>query len=1008
MKIPVRLRRNASVLLLITIFLSATYWVASPPIVQGISSGVVISQVYGGGGNSGATFKNDFIELFNRGTSAVSVAGWSVQYASSAGITWQVTSLSGSIAPGQYYLVQEAPGAGGTTNLPTPDASGAIPMSATAGKVALVNTTTALTGACPTGASIIDFVGFGTTASCFEGAGPTPAPSNINAVLRAAAGCTETDNNAGDFAAGAPNPRNTSSALNPCVGEAAPGVASTLPTNGATNVAVNASITVNFSEAVNVTGSWFSISGSSSGAHTAAVSGGPTSFTLNPDTDFATSETVTVTVFASQVTDQDVSDPPDNMAADFVFSFTTAAPPPPFKPIHEIQGTTGVSPFNTLMVSTAGIVTARKSNGFFLQTPDAEIDADPDSSEGIFVFTSSLPAVAVGDAVSVVGEVTEFFMLTEIGKGGAPATFAINSSGNSLPAAITFTTAILDPAGTPDQLERFEGMRMHADSLVSVAPTNEFGEISTVLPGVQRPLREPGIEVTLPVPPDPTSGVPDCCIPIWDRNPERIMIDTEGLVGASVISVTTDVTLSNVTGPLDFTFDDYKVLPETPPTRTANISAVPVPMPAACEFTVSGFNIENFNNNATQRHKAALAIRDVLRLPDIIGTIEIFELSGLQALANEIESISGVHYEARLIEADGISGDADQDVGFLVKTSRIQIDSVTQVEMLGCDGTDANCNTYIDPNTDQPALLNDRPPLVLRATVDPLSLDPHQIIVVVNHLRSFIDIELVAGDGPRVRAKRKAQGEFLANLLQDLQTNNPTTPIMSIGDYNAYQFNDGYTDPVATIKGMPTPDDQVVVDESPDLVNPNFINLTDGLPADQRYSFVFEGTPQAIDHFLLNTVATSLLQRYTVARNNSDFPDSFVSDSTRPERCSDHDMTLAYFRFPPKIAGVSVSTQTLWPANHKMVDVAVNYQVVSACPVICTLSVSSNEPLNGTGDGDTSPDWIVVDAHNVKLRAERAGTGNGRVYTITITCVDDAGNTSNQTVTVTVPLNQGH
>src|SRR6185295_1339598 len=108
---------------------------------------------------------------------------------------------------------------------------------------------------------------------------------------------------------------------------------------------------------------------------------------------------------------------------------------------------------------------------------------------------------------------------------------------------------------------------------------------------------------------------------------------------------------------------------------------------------------------------------------------------------------------------------------------------------------------FINPNPNPPAFLNDRPPLVLRATVDASSANPRQIIVVVNHLRSFIDIELVTGDGPRVRAKRKAQGEFLANLLQGLQTDNPGVPVLSIGDYNAYQFNDGYTDPIATIKG---------------------------------------------------------------------------------------------------------------------------------------------------------------------------------------------------------------
>ena len=124
---------------------------------------VVISQVYGGGGNSGATLRNDFIELFNPGTAPVSLAGWSVQYASSTGSTWQVTALSGTIQPGAYYLVQQAAGTGGTVSLPTPDATGSIPMSGTAGKVALSQTTAALSGTCPAG--VVDLVSFGTAAT---------------------------------------------------------------------------------------------------------------------------------------------------------------------------------------------------------------------------------------------------------------------------------------------------------------------------------------------------------------------------------------------------------------------------------------------------------------------------------------------------------------------------------------------------------------------------------------------------------------------------------------------------------------------------------------------------------------------------------------------------------------------------------------------------------------------------------------------------------------------------
>ena len=110
---------------------------------------LVISQVYGGGGNAGSTYRNDFIEIFNGGVAPVNVRGWSVQYASSTGTSWQVTPLSGSILPGRYYLVQQAQGAGGTVNLPAPDAIGTISMAAGSGKVALVSSTTALSARAP-------------------------------------------------------------------------------------------------------------------------------------------------------------------------------------------------------------------------------------------------------------------------------------------------------------------------------------------------------------------------------------------------------------------------------------------------------------------------------------------------------------------------------------------------------------------------------------------------------------------------------------------------------------------------------------------------------------------------------------------------------------------------------------------------------------------------------------------------------------------------------------------
>ena len=171
---------------------------------------VVVSQIFGGGGNAGAPLRNDFIEIFNAGNVSVNLSGWSVQYASATASTWSVTPLSSmSLLPGQYYLIQESSGGSNGVALTAPDATGAIAMAAGSGKVALVKNSTALTGACPNDPNIIDLVGYGSTANCFRGATPAQAPSNTNAILRAANGCTNTRNNVADFALGPPNPRNT-------------------------------------------------------------------------------------------------------------------------------------------------------------------------------------------------------------------------------------------------------------------------------------------------------------------------------------------------------------------------------------------------------------------------------------------------------------------------------------------------------------------------------------------------------------------------------------------------------------------------------------------------------------------------------------------------------------------------------------------------------------------------------------------------------------------------------
>lgn len=202
------------------------------------SQNIVIYQLYGGGGNSSSSqFSHDFLVLSNRSDSAVSLDGWSTQYASSSGSNWLVAPLSDvMLQPGQYYLIQYATNGNGGASLPTPDlvappvtvnGNTFIPnMSSSNGKLALVNSTNQLPAStCPSDPSIVDLVGYG-SATCFEGQA-TSSLSSTTAVIRNAEGCDDTDNNSDDFTIGTPMPRNTSSSTNTC------DIGSELSANGA-------------------------------------------------------------------------------------------------------------------------------------------------------------------------------------------------------------------------------------------------------------------------------------------------------------------------------------------------------------------------------------------------------------------------------------------------------------------------------------------------------------------------------------------------------------------------------------------------------------------------------------------------------------------------------------------------------------------------------------------------------------------------------------------------------
>ena len=898
---------------------------------------VVISQVYGGGGNTNAPVRSDYIELHNNSTATVSVDGWSLQYASATGSNWQRTGLAGSIPAGGYYLVKQADGANtAAPALPAPDATGTIPMAGGAGKVALVDNTTPLSGACPTGN--IDFVGFGTTANCAEGSAPTPAPSNTLAVLRADSGCTDSNNNGADFATGAPAPRNSASPASVCGGGGQPILS--VADASADEASGSLTFVLRLSQPAGAGGAsvaYATADGTATAGPDYVAASGTIAFAEGEDT-----ASVAVDLVDDAITESDeslfldLSDVSGALPGDSQAVGTIVNDDVSLTPIHDIQGNGATSPYANQRVYTTGIVTGRKNNGFFLQAPDAEADADPATSEGIFVFTSTAPpaAAAVGNQVRVGGTSVEYvpsadpnqLPLTEING----TSIALLSTGNPLPTPVALSTTFPDPNGPLDQLERLEGMRVSAASLTVVAPTQgntseanatgtSNGILNAVITGIARPFREPGIQAPDPAPAG--SSIPP--IPRWDFNPELLTIDSDTLGGAGfVLDLAAGAVIEDLTGPLDYGFRRYTILRDP----AVAITTTPGPAPHAAraanadEFTIAGYNLERFFDTvndpttgepvltasafANRLAKASLAVRDYLRTPDILATVEVENLSTLQALASKINGDAVAagqadpQYVAYLEEGNDVGG---IDVGFLVKTAEVAT-GIARVQVVGVtqQGKDV---TWTEPSGTV-SLLNDRPPLVLDAVVHYADgRTPYPVTVIAVHQRSLNDVDSIEPSGPttlgeRVRLKRQHQAEYLATLIQQMQVADPARRIVSLGDFNAFAFNDGLADTMNVVTGTPTPDEQTAVaGDGIDLVDPDLVNLGVLEPADERYSFVFGGNAQTLDHVLANEemILASTAFGLDHARINADFPEIARNDITSPSRLSDHDPVVAYF-----------------------------------------------------------------------------------------------------------------
>ncbi|ONH62569.1 endonuclease [Frankia sp. CcI49] len=765
---------------------------ALPSPANALSADVVVSAVYGGGGNSGATIKNDFIELANLTASPISVEGWSIQYASAAGAVFQLTALHGSIPAGGRYLVQQAAGAAGTLSLPTPDATGSIPMSATSGVVALVTNTIPLVGcgiSCSTAPNVKDLVGYGATANVETLA----APGLTNTTAGARSGSlVDTDNNSVDFTAGVPKATNSA---------------------GTTVTATD------------------------------DPGGGPT------------------------------------------------GPTPGSTRIHDIQGSGRISPIvGQSVTNVPGIVTAVRttgsSRGYWMQ--DLTADADPLTSEGIFVFTGSTsPAVAIGDSVLTTGRVTEYRpaagaqSLTEL---GGPIATSKLSSGNALPApipvsfpdAFTKTGSLeaqpLEPSSyVLDWLEIHEGMRVTvAQDTRLISPVNtEFGELWVTLKPTQNQT--------------PRGG--SAYVSYDDPNSGRLML--QALDGAPAANVGSTLAAGSV-GVVDYqSFGGYVIQATTLGTITdGGLKRQKVTPPKKTgDLSIATYNVENLTAGDSDAKFARLAEAVVVNLgkPDILALEEIQDNNGTvndgvvaadQTVAKFIAAIvaaGGPTYAWRSIDPnDGTDGGAPG--GNIRQVFLFNPARTTFVDRAGGDANTAVSVLKVRPTSNQiylsasPGRINptssawstSRKPLVGEFLYD----GDKQLFVVANHFNSKGgDYPLTAAVQPPARSsetQRTSQATEVRNFVADLAAKSGNTArVVVLGDINDYQFS-------------PT---LATLTDNGALLKP----LINDLPVNERYSYVFDGNSQTLDHILISPTIKGY--SYGVVHINAEFSD----------QASDHD-----------------------------------------------------------------------------------------------------------------------
>ncbi len=628
-------------------------------------------------------------------------------------------------------------------------------------------------------------------------------------------------------------------------------------------------------------------------------------------------------------------------------------------PIYEIQGASQVSPlildgtsvvefFENLpadtftisddIVTTTGIVTAVDSSGFYLQDPTG--DGDIATSDAIFVFTGGAPGVSIGDELEVTATVAEFFP-GDTDTGNLPttqltgATITTLSTGNDLPAAtIIGADGRIPPNGNIDDdafdvfdpvndgidfFESLEGMLVTATDLVAVAGTNGFGEIFAVVDG--------GVDATGISERGTINIGPD------DFNPERIQIDEDpGIFDFDFPLVNTGDFLGDVTGVIGYSFGNFEILPTedfTPNIVSAGLEPETTELVGTDdELTIATYNVLNLDPEIETLDElppgsdagdidddfgdgrfTAIAeqIINNLNAPDIIALQEIQDNSGaeddgttsasetLQLLIDEIVAAGGPAYE--FIDNTFIGDDSSggQPVGnirtaYLYNPDRVTVDpdSVTSIEFE--DQPTNPLNPFFDS----------RPPLV--ATFE---FNGEEVTLINNHFSSKGGSSPILGIEQDFAARqedvvvnggldeRREQAQAVNDFADEIFAENPFANVVVLGDLNEFEF----VSPLQIIEGteavVPGSEGFEITDTGEEAV---FTNLTDFIPEDERYTFIFQGNSQSLDHILVSDSILFGEPEVDIVHVNSEFA---VTDAT----ASDHEPIVASLTLPSLIEG---------------------------------------------------------------------------------------------------------